>query len=106
MSVQSKELTYFYRQYKKWLDNGAPDKKPFHRSVGLCSSLIDVLTFEEIDLIDEELKDQFIFCGLSYVYPFGEDNFDIRMGNNTQHLDPKRIQWVEDHLKPEFTGEN
>lgn len=105
MSVQSKELTYFYHEYKKWLYNGAPDMQPFWRASGLCSSIEFVSGHEEKTLVERELKGQFEVNGLDSIYPFGELNFDTRCFEKTQHLDPLRIKWVEDHLKPEFTGE-
>lgn len=104
--IQSKELTQFYREYKAWLDNGAPHKEPFYRFDGLCCSI------EESQVEDkckckcfEELSAQFIDSDLDHNYPFGKESFRARDNDNTQHLDPKRIKWVEDHLKPEFTGE-
>lgn len=103
MTVQSKELTQFYREYKAWLDAGAPDEIPFKRFKGLCDSLADVRYYNPT--VKKELQDQFYTEGLNRTYPFGVDNFDIRMFNESQHLDPLRIKWVEDHLKPEFTGE-
>lgn len=101
--VQSKELTAFYRAYKQWLDDGAPDKDPFHRCCGLCVSVEDFIT--EPFTVEEELHYQFKDAGLNPDYPFGEWNYEYRSSNWEQHLDPLRIKWVEDHLKPEFTGE-
>ena len=101
--VQSKELTAFYRAYKQWLDDGAPDSEPFYRSCGLCSSVEDVIT--EPFIVERELNCQFKDAELNPEYPFGGANYASRTQNKEQHLDPLRIKWVEDHLKPEFTGE-
>lgn len=106
MSVQSKELTYFYREYNKWLQNGAPNEAPFCREEGLCFSLNTLMGYKESILAEVELRNQFRVNCLHYLFPFGEENFYMRTDNSTQHLDPLRIKWVEDHLKPEFTGEN
>ena len=106
MRIQSKELTQFYREYKAWLDAGAPIGEPFQRYTGLCDALEGSLWYDVIlmGLLDE-LKLQFSDEGLDELYPFGKENFISRVELETQHLDPLRIKWVEDHLKPEFTGE-
>ena len=101
--VQSKELTIFYRAYKKWLDEGAITAKPFFRSCGLCNSIEDIMI--KPSKVENELRSQFKKSGLNLDYPFGELNYEKCAQNNEQHLDPLRIKWVEDHLKPEFTGE-
>lgn len=107
--IQSKELTQFYREYKAWLDNGAPDFFPFARFKGLCDNLNHSVSLGDsllsISKVKNELADWFEYHHLDYKYPFGKENFEDRMMEDTQHLDPLRIKWVEDHLKPEFTGE-
>lgn len=107
MTVQSKELSYFYRAYKEWLDDGSPDGQPFWRDVGLCDNTkVLEVGFELMSKLYTEMNLQFYNEKLDTLFPFGENNFEVRYENNTQYLDPLRIKWVEDHLKPEFTGEN
>ena len=81
MTVQSKELTQFYREYKSWLDVGAPDEMPFKRFKGLCDSLSDGGYYHTT--VKDELKCQFYTEGLNVTYPFGSDNFDKRLLDET-----------------------
>lgn len=115
---QSKELTAFYRAYNEWLEVGAPDEyhyidnpNGFIPELGLCNALKKFCTKNNISYkiksLSIEMEFQFFKKGLSTIYPFGEKEYDTSV-ENTGTLcchQPKRIQWVKDHLKPEFTGE-
>jgi hypothetical protein len=100
--TQSAKLTEFYQSYAKWLDEGAPDHKPFSRRFGLCTSFDDFMR-DSYGAIDQaciaELYEQFVAAGLSGNYPFdthmayGEARHLAR-----QHRNPKRIQWVREHI--------
>lgn len=102
--VQSVGLTEFYRAYKKWLDEGSPDKRPFWRSCGLCGN-IEVTYLSSAWEVENELSEQFAEEGLCGSFPFGAGTYKKEQASGEQHLNPLRIKWVEDHLKPEFTGE-
>jgi len=91
---QSKELTQFYQEYKAWLDTGAPQDKPFRRDRGLCNNMDLYMNFDTNVYI--ELSDQFSKAGLDNVFPF--DECDAYMLDDNCHLNPKRIQWVTDHV--------
>ena len=106
--VQSKELTAFYRAYKQWLDDGAFDGQPFFRSCGLCAN-VEKFVEEKFPMekfsLGREMTRQFQQENLNLNYPFGYSSFMSASATEEQHLDPLRIKWVEDHLKPEFIGE-
>lgn len=101
--VQSKELTAFYRTYKAWLDIGAPHMNPYSRFSGLCYNTDGFIG--DANALKEELYEQFLEDGLDDDFPFGKKNYRKCSETNTQHLDPLRIKWVEEHLKPKYTGE-
>jgi hypothetical protein len=96
--MQSKELTQFYRDYAKWLDDGAPQYQPFSRHRGLCSN--SVRYEAEMDKLYFEMKAQFIAANLPDTFPFDEGNglkyFDT-VDQATCYLNRARIQWVKDH---------
>lgn len=98
----SNDLKEFYRAYKSWLDKGAPDYKPFGRSVGLCANLsLWCLGNESIDEteLSHEMYRQFYIACKSTAYPFGENEYEIGRLHDSQHLNPARIKWVEEHCK-------
>lgn len=97
----SKLLKEFYVAYWNWLNCGAPDEEPFQRHIGLCTNLEWWCTnnnHPNEDLVPELIK-QFRSAGLSMGYPFGVLEYKKDMKNETQHLNPLRIKWVEEHCK-------
>lgn len=102
MFEQSVELTNFYNEYYAWIKEGAPDTHPiFYNGRGLCGNLYYYIKAHPsaagmIGL--DEMEAQFLAAGLSKSYPFGEREYNRASKNNTHHLDPNRIRWVESHL--------
>lgn len=98
--IQSKELTEFYIALQEWLDHGA-DSVSFHREYGLCDNLA-VYHGIYAKVIDE-MKEQFTSENLHRVYPFNEDSteFDEECETSTCYKNPKRLQWIKDHLPKE-----
>lgn len=98
----SDNLKKFYRAYKAWLDKGAPDHEPFSRDDGLCENLwIWCLQNESVtrnELLHEMYR-QFRLAGRSITFPFGENRYRIDRLHDTQHLNPYRIKWVEEHAE-------
>ena len=96
----SDNLKEFYRAYKAWLDAGAPDSNPFCRDVGLCANMglwcLDKESIDEARLYDEMCR-QFHLACRSTAYPFGENEYRIGRLSDSQHLNPARIKWVEEH---------
>lgn len=81
----SDELKQFLQAWLDWAEAGGVGEEFVPRS-GLCHMLQtkwDMLLTDELDLLFNDKS-----------YPFGEDEFDRRMANNTQHLDPNRLAWV------------
>lgn len=101
----SNELKEFYRAYKAWLDAGAPDSY-FSKHSGLCSNLINWFmackfghSRKDMYNLDKEMSKQFTDAGLHRGYPFGERDYYRDYKRDTQHLNPLRIKWVEEHCK-------
>lgn len=95
---QSAELTAFYRAYAKWLDDGAPEDKPFARCFGLCSNTFRYSN-EVGHRIENEMRIQFKNADLPVNYPFNDSSryYDEEAAFNQMHLNPNRIQWVREH---------
>ena len=100
-------LYAFYKDWYEWATTEAPDSSPFRRCHGLCANLEYWFMKDEylkhgFDKTDDEIEtsvilemqEQFIDAGLSQVYPFGEQNYDICGSNRRQHTDPQRLDWV------------
>ena len=105
--MQSEELTALYKEYLKWLEQGAPDKEPFFRDAGLCHNLI-IRAFivdgnEAAMRVSVELRSQLYAAFASPTYPFNADSRDYLNEANSKkcHLNPKRIKWVRDHCNPQ-----
>lgn len=91
----SPELRQGLADWLAWVERGAPEGEPFRRCEGLCRSMQDVA---KIYHSHDELKDLFESQGLHRLYPFGEDDFDRRRFEDTQHKCPKRLAWVRAQL--------
>lgn len=95
---QSQELHNFYLAYKKWLDDGAPEGKPFSRTFGLCYSIIQYSRKDHLgSILTDEITKQFIDARLQNKYPFGKMVYEQEHEYRTMHLNKKRIKWVNDH---------
>ena len=90
---QSAELTKFYKDYIKWVEDGAPEENwyGFCRELGLCNN-----TLEHGELLNE-LGEQLYNSGLDTSYPFNKDDYDYRMEKD-KTKNPLRIQWVRNHI--------
>lgn len=96
------QLAEFYEAYSDWIDDGAPEREPFSRRVGLCGSLCSYLTskgckFPVRDMALQLMKSQFIKAGLSRDYPFNNVDNSYRMEsiNGTIHTNKNRVAWVK-----------
>ncbi len=112
MQTKSQLLQDFYNAYHNWLENGADiEDVTFSRGTGLCSNLTsylsdwldfeiqeDFTTFKKVRL---ELIQQFHDADLDPQFPFngGESVcYDFEAQKDLSYLNPKRIQWVKEHL--------
>jgi hypothetical protein len=94
----SDHLKAFLSAYVAWVDAGAPQEKPFSRRYGLCSNLTYwALHLGPIDrhALEEEMDEMFDADGLDRCHPFGVDEYFKARNAYKQHLDAKRIAWVE-----------
>lgn len=109
---QSEELTKFYRAYNDWLDADAPrdNRYGFYKDIGLCGNLVSFYKngelvipshadMQTLQVIRNEMRDQFLYAGLDAQYPFGERKYIRQRRDCSQHLDPNRIRWVKSHLE-------
>lgn len=106
MLEQSPTLTEFYRAYRDWLDNGAPEQHPiFCRGDGLClnCSIWMDQTGNNASCIDTEMVAQFRAAKLNGWLPFntGENtiSYMYETRNYLCHLNPKRIRWVRERAQ-------
>lgn len=82
----SPELIAFLRDWRAWVDRGAPEGEPYTRVHGLCGCANHCgglsLRYEMSDCFSDS-------------YPFGMDAFHARSRASTQHEDPARLAWVD-----------
>lgn len=103
---QSKILTQFYYAWLEWRDAGAEEHPVFDCNSGLCLQLIRYMraVHPEINkrMYDEmhEIDVQFFEANLCPVMPFNDAELTYlsECFAKTTHLNPKRIQWVRDHV--------
>lgn len=91
------KIIEFLREYKTWVDNGAPvDNEHFSRRWGLCNNLLSFTKNKAI----KPLCDTFSDSVLPPVrYPFNNgDSFGEEFVNQTTHLNEHRYKWVNDTL--------
>lgn len=108
-NTQSELLTQFYKDWLAWLDEGAnPKHKTFKRITGLCGALNSWcrkknLTMTEYIWISQKMTQQFKDAGLNPYCPFdnGQGAYFDSAQYGTCHKNPKRIQWVRDHVNQE-----
>ena len=84
-------LRQFLADWLAWAEAGAPKHPVFTRHWGLCGCAFH---YGGHRLRHEVRK------ALSFVsYPFGGENeFNIRIKDRTQHLNPARLAWVRQQL--------
>lgn len=103
--TQSALLTEFYREYLKWVEEGACERAPFLRSSGLCANLSHwaahkVVTTIEWDELEVEMTTQFLNAGLHRELPFCTwEEYNRMSATCTYHLHEPRIAWVREHAK-------
>lgn len=96
MSDQSVLLTRFYVDWYHWAKQGAPAHPFFRSEVGLCSNLCNWTRHDGcayIPLLNEQ-DALFVSCFDDDAYPFGVDAYDHDFARGTQHLNPRRLEWV------------
>lgn len=98
----SELLHQFLSAYIAWVDEGAPNLKPFSRHRGLCSNL-DSFMFKNClaDALEAESDLMWMFScdGLDISYPFGGgDAYDKECAYGKIHLNEHRIAWVRAKL--------
>ena len=103
IAISSPELLRFYSEWLNWVDNGAPNLKPFYRGDALCASLWYVpYTYESRRALKKELRAQFADAGLDESFPFGEDAWDEASLHRTMHADVNRIAWVRARIQDAY----
>lgn len=97
--IKSSRLLYDF--YVWWLVN--KDEIEMCHKYGLCANLYYYLCLETYgrlyDTMREELRNQFSVAGHDTDIPFGISQYAYGSANDTQHLDPSRIQWVKDRIE-------
>jgi hypothetical protein len=97
--AQSKELTAFYRW---WLEESQKDD-PIEsvKRYGLCSNIYLYCGNYNLNgyCLFCEMTNQFNKEGPCGLFPFNSDgSYAAEVFSDSCHLNPKRVQWVKDHL--------
>ncbi|WP_244832349.1 hypothetical protein [Caballeronia sp. TF1N1] len=101
---QSELLTAFYQAYLWWLTLGANEDMGFSRYHGLCGALRQWANRNaqiEYRQLSDEMRMQFSWERLDFLHPFHPttQDYNREVDRGEAHLNPKRIQWVKDHVK-------
>lgn len=103
----SDDLLHFLSDWLDWAGRCGEATEIFSPCEGLCGGLgcwVDRLFVEsdwaKVDpkhgAMARELKLAFNVSGLHTLYPFGEENYENRISERSQHLDPARLAWVKE----------
>lgn len=100
--VVGEELLSFLEDWYTWATT-TPDGRGhdyFAPYTGLCLCLYSWANEKQTNgksyqNLATELKYSFANCGLDSEYPFGIENYHARHHDDTQHLDPIRLEWVK-----------
>lgn len=98
----SETLLMFLVEWLEWATGNEQDIRmdvKFKRHCGLCTLFELWCRRTEREYDSYALYNAFIASHLDDIYPFGEENFDRRTENYTQHLDPARLAWVRKIIK-------
>lgn len=76
------------------------DGKPYWNHIGLCGNVwaCPLLNDADCGQVMVELDRLFSAEYDDSKFPFGPDNYTLRMNHETQHQDPNRLAWVERKL--------
>lgn len=86
------EVRAYLRDWLAWVHCGAPDGRPYSRVWGLCSNTSEYPADPAtLVIVNEGLCDAF---PEEDAYPFGRDAYTVAVNDRTQHLDPRRLEWV------------
>lgn len=104
MNIKHEVILDFLKDWLRWAENGGIPSKgscSYYRYWGLCSNLGVYL--DHHDDYDDDLYDDVMECfGVeileSLSFPFGEQDYDLRASNNTQHKCPERLLWVREKI--------
>ena len=101
---QSIELTSFYNNYMRWIEQGSPSHPIFKKYYGLCGNVRRFAVMRG-DKLQEEMKGQFIKAGLHECYPFNKDGNSYHEECLFHHTtsNQERLQWVLDHTIGELS---
>lgn len=89
----SEKLKQFYQELQEWIDNGCKDNDVFRCYRGICHCL-DLWGGDGL-----ELRLQFRSASLCDAYPWGEDDFNERVDNDTIYECPRRLAWIKEHAQ-------
>ena len=87
-------LLAFLKDYRAWVERGAPDVDPFWRAYGLCQAL--TYWYKDTICLDQHHDIRRLLLQLlsNKTYPFGEQDYHRRRDDGTQHECPKRLAFV------------
>lgn len=99
-------LVLFYQAYFAWLNSGALKGYLFDYSGGLCWQLTVWcdncrISKQERNQMLDIMRNDFIRAGMHEDFPFNDGlhfAFMRECEQRATHLNPKRIQWVKDHV--------
>lgn len=86
------EVRAYLRDWLAWVHCGAPEGRPYSRAWGLCANAYEYPSpYDTFVAISRGL------CGafpIEVECPFGRDEYVAAFTARTQHLDPRRLEWV------------
>lgn len=95
----SKELYTFFKEWLEWAESGGKEHDVFRNHSGLCSNIDWWCSNEELEFVPDEFTRLLMHSGLDINYPFGEEDYQYRLRNDTQHKCPERLAFVREQIK-------
>ena len=76
-------------------------------SYGLCANVSLVFDANEVvRTVLQEMTAQFVKANLNPTTPFGRGRYEVCLADGTQHRDPARLKWVEEHVAQGNDGQS
>lgn len=105
MNIKHEIILDFLNDWLDWAEKGGSSTENncfYLRYWGLCSNLGVYLEHHHEgydDLYDDVMECFSVEMLGSRAFPFGEQDYDLRASNNTQHKCPTRLLWVREKIE-------
>lgn len=96
----SEELKKYVRSYKEWLDEGAPNFKPFRRGMDINYNILNYrVDFEELNLVMNEMHELIEWSHDQNPNPFHDNDEEFQKGwtfgdDGSNYINDKQEEFI------------